>query len=438
MLVNKNIFKVMAVMLSTLVLSLPGGVRSDGTHGKPKESLLSMYVGQSRVVDTEAVTRMVVGSGKIVSTKILATSQLVITAEEEGTTNIHLWGEGWEHDITIYVLEASTSRVSAEVAALLGNIEGLTVRTVAGRTIIEGDIYERDQPLIEAAEKLYPSMVNLTRVSNAFSERMIYMEVQIVEFNTSELENLGISWATDIAGPTGAVFSAPSNNSAFRPELDGTTGDLSTIPFGDEGAYTFFGIATEITSRLNFLVSTGNALLLATPRLSARSGGEAEFLAGGQVPVITSSINGTSVEYKDFGIKLALTPFADSSGNITARVSTEVSSLDEANSVEEVPGFRTRTTATDVNMRDGETLVISGLMNSELSNTVTGVKWLMDIPVLGKLFQSKRFQSDQSELVIFVTPSIITADHEINRAEAQRREDMITRFNTSFDQGIVE
>jgi pilus assembly protein CpaC len=434
--IHKRILGVMAALLF---------VFTPQVFAKPKESLVSLFVGGSKVVNAGNVTRMVVGSGDIISTKLLTTGQLVITAEEEGTTNIHLWGEGdWEHEIMVYVLPVSATRTTAEVSALLSDVEGLTVKSVAGRTVLEGNIFERDKPLVETAMGLYPDVVNLTRVSNAFSEKMIYMEVQITEFSTSDLENLGINWSTSIPGPnlayghtynqSGAVY--PTEYVVDDPSYAPFSGTFNPLSFSSNG--TYFGLFTEITSRLNFLVSTGNAFMLASPRLSARSGGEAEFLAGGQVPVITSSINGSSVEYKDFGIKLNIAPSADSLGNITARVSTEVSSIDAANSVDGVPGFKTRFTSTDVNMRDGETLVISGLMNSEMANSVDKVKWLSDIPVLGKLFQSKFFQAKETELVIFVTPTIVNVDHEINRQEAMRRDDMINRFNASFDDGILD
>ena len=408
---------------------------------KPTKNLLSLYVGGSSIIEVGDIERMVVGSGDMISTKLLTTGQMVVTGEKEGTTNIHLWGKaGWEHDITIYILPSSSNRTTAEVGALLADVEGLTVKTVAGRTVLGGNIYERDKHLIETTQSIYPGIINLTRVSNAFSEKMIYMELQITEFNTNELENLGIDWGTgSVPFFTGAYVKGYRTNDAFRPEAQGDfSGDLSTIALGDDRGFGYFGIATEILSRLNYLVSSGSAYTLASPRLSARSGGEAEFLAGGQVPVVTSNINGTSVEYKDFGISLKISPQADSLGNITAKVSTEISSIDQANAVDGIPGFKTRSTSTEVNMKDGQTLVISGLINSEVANSQDKVKWLGDIPILGKLFKSEFFQAKKTELVIFVTPSIVDVDHAINKKEAIWRDDLINRFKESFESGIIE
>lgn len=405
----------------------------------PKEVLLSLYKGETYVMNVGDVERVVVGSGTVVSTRLLSTGELVIVADAEGTTNVHLWGKsGWEHDTTIYVLSGSTNRAVVEIGALLRNVEGISVKSVAGRPVLEGDIYDRDKELVERVVSLYPQVINLTRVSNAFSEKMVYMNVQITEFSTSDLENMGIQWQRNIAGPTAGYVRAFNNGALYTSKQDGTfDGDLNTLP-PSSAAGAFFGIATEITSRINFLVSTGDAFVLASPRLSARSGGSAEFLAGGQVPVVTSNINGTTVSYKDFGIKLNISPNADTHGNISAKVSTEVSAIDSSTTVDGNPGFKTRGTTTDVNMRDGETLVISGLTNSEISRQLEKVKWLADVPVIGKLFRSRLFQTKKTELVIFVTPTVINASHDINREEAARRDDMTNRFNSSFEKGLYE
>lgn len=410
-------------------------------YAKPTRNHVSLHVGSSSVVEVGEIERMVVGSGDVISTKLLSTGQMVITGEKEGTTDIHLWGvDGWEHDMSIYVLPSSSNRTTREISAMLSDVEGLSVKTVASRTVLSGNISERDKSLIETIQTIYPDIVNLTRISNAFAEKMVYMEVQITEFNSNELENLGVDWGSgSLPFLNASLVKGFRTNGRFRPATaTDFTGDASTIPFSDGSTYATFGIATEILSRLNYLVSTGNAFSLASPRLSARSGGDAEFLAGGQVPVVTSNVNGTTVDYKDFGISLKISPEADDEGNVTAKVAVEVSALDQANAVQGQPGFRTRSTSTEVNMRDGETLVISGLVNSEVADSLDKVKGLGDIPVLGKLFQSKFFQARKTELVIFVTPSIVDVNHDLNKRDELQRDELINKFKSTFDSGIIE
>jgi pilus assembly protein CpaC len=177
----------------------------------------------------------------------------------------------------------------------------------------------------------------------------------------------------------------------------------------------YFGIATEISSRINFAVDTGNAILLAEPRLATRSGGEAKFLAGGEFPIQISNINGTTVEFKEFGIALEISPEVDANDNIRASVMTEVSAIDNSVAVDGIPGLLTRRTDTEISMKSGETLVISGLLNQQASKDISGVKFLMDIPILGHLFRSENFRDQKTELVIFVTPTVFDAESDINR-----------------------
>ena len=159
----------------------------------PKEVMLSLYKGETYVMTVGDVERVVVGSGTVISTRLLTTGELVIVADAEGATNIHLWGKaGWQHDTTVYVLPGDTNRDVAEISALLRNVEGISVKSVSGRPVLEGDIYDRDKDIVARIEKLYPGVINLTRVSNAFPEKMFYINVTIPYFVTTGLENLGI------------------------------------------------------------------------------------------------------------------------------------------------------------------------------------------------------------------------------------------------------
>ena len=253
------------------------------------------------------------------------------------------------------------------------------------------------------------------------------MNVKITEFSNNDLDQLGIDWSSDIAGPFAGTVRG-------NKVTGGDTGFGSRIPV-DMAKGGYFGIATEITSRINLLVSSGAAVLLAEPRLSAASGGEAEFLAGGELPIPFTNADGSiSVEFKEYGIILKINPIADDMGNISAHVETEVSSVDKSVSVNGVPGFKTRKTYTDVRMRNNQTLVLSGLISNEVAKDKNGLPILGNafdgIPILGHLFQSDSFRNNQSQLVIFVTPEIYDADSEINKAEIERQKAMIASFKS--------
>jgi pilus assembly protein CpaC len=213
----------------------------------------------------------------------------------------------------------------------------------------------------------------------------------------------------------------------------------SRLPLSQQNRFNnefgFFGIATEIISSINLARNSGDAIILAEPSLSARSGGEAEFLSGGEIPLpVTSNDGQASVEFKEFGIKLRIKPTADDAGNIIAEVETELSTVDPSLSVGGIPGFRTRKASTDASLKNGQTLVISGLVNRELSDNTTGFAFLSKIPVLGALFRSKDFRNNKSELVIFVTPYIYDELSDINLKAIERSNRMRSEFLENIEQ----
>ena len=155
---------------------------------------------------------------------------------------------------------------------------------------------------------------------------------------------------------------------------------------------------------------------MAEPKLVSRSGGQAEFLAGGEVPIpISNALGALNVTFRQFGIILKIAPIADAEGFISTTIEVEVSTIDPAIAVNGIPGFATRRTRTEMNVRQGQTMVLSGLFSSEESKTVAKLPGLGSIPILGELFKSRDFRNNRTDLVIFVTPYIIDPDHERNQ-----------------------
>jgi len=173
---------------------------------------------------------------------------------------------------------------------------------------------------------------------------------------------------------------------------------------------------------------------LAEPELSARSGGEAKFLAGGQIPLpATSALGAGSVEFKDYGIRLTIKPNADNDGNISASISTEVSSIDPSVSVQGIPGFLTRQSESEINVKNGQTIVMSGLVNTDMSNDATKVPGISSIPVLGRLFRSDNFKSGRTDLVVLVTPTIVDPYSTITRERVDKATDIRETFERKLN-----
>jgi pilus assembly protein CpaC len=180
------------------------------------------------------------------------------------------------------------------------------------------------------------------------------------------------------------------------------------------------GINLGLNAQLNLLAQNGSASILAEPQLSARNGAKASFLAGGEYPYTVSTINGPTVLFKAYGVTLEIQPRVDSRGIIRAQINSEVSSIDSSVSTQAGPGLRTRKTSTEFNVGSGETIVLSGLISRETSTDVDKVPLLGDLPILGALFRSKRFQNKETELVVFVTPTVVDS-HTPELAERVRR-----------------
>ncbi len=316
-------------------------------------------------------------------------------------------------------------RIKMEVEELLADVVNLKVRIVGERIALSGEIDESYEEAITTVVGAFPQVMDLTRKGGGLdmqspTNKMVLMNIKITEFNKNYADTIGIAWQNSIAGPAAAFALDGATNSIFRPLQTASTTDLAGNPAGLTAGNAisplgYFGIAAEISSRINLAVSSGNAVILAEPRLAARSGGEATFLAGGEFPIEISNINGTTVEFKQFGIQLKVKPTVDRDNNVRANVETELSAVDQSVAVNGIPGLITRKTTADVILASGETLVMSGLLNQEFSKDTSGLKFLSEIPILGALFRSKTFRDKKSELVIFVTPSVFDGSSDINK-----------------------
>lgn len=428
--------KIMRCGALALLAALPPGNAAAGEN-------ITVFVGDVKVMDVGSIDRVAVGNGKLLSTTMLDNGQLLLLAEDAGETTVHLWLSGGKEDeFKVNILPKDSNRLVRELSTLLADVGDIKVKEVGERLYLTGTVLKTDEDLMKTVLSNYPGVIDLTHKADPGvlfpkeHNRMVYMDVKITEFNTDKLQSLGIDWSDAVAGPSAALAVDSPTNSVFRAAPDKSLAPSFTtdLPLNISGVNGFFGIASEITSRINLLASTGDAIILAEPKLSARSGGEAEFLAGGEIPVVTTGTLGSSnVEFKEFGIKLNISPEVDDHNNIMANVSTEISAVDRSNAVGGVPAFITRRTATDVRMRDGQTLVMSGLVDRDIGKNVEKIPYLGDIPILGALFRSTDINDTRKELVIFVTPTVFDSESDFNAEKVKRREELIETFKKNSE-----
>jgi pilus assembly protein CpaC len=341
------------------------------------------------------------------------------------------------------VLDLSLSTKLAEVKQLVAGIKGIDVRLVGSRIVLSGTVDDGYATTLTTIMGAYPDVMDLTRKDEVElpDDKMVLVNIKITEFNKSASDSLGINWSNNFAGPAAAIASETSfggqrkdgvtvlgNSNAPKP--------LAAVDIPNvQPSFGYFGIATEITSRINLAINTGNAMILAEPRLVARSGGEAKFLAGGEVPIEIVTPTSASIEFKQFGILLNIKPTIDRENNIRAHVETEISAVDKSVAVGNTPGFLTRRTDADILLHSGETLVMSGLVDRELGRDLTGLKGLSSLPILGNLFRSRDFRDKKTDLVIFVTPQVYDAEHKQNidavAAEKTREDGFLDSMHTA-------
>jgi pilus assembly protein CpaC len=374
---------------------------------------IELFVGETRVIPAPGVARVAVGNGRLLSASVLEEREILLIANDAGATTVHLWQrDGRARRFNVLVRVADTARTTREIVEFLADMPNVRARAIGDRVLVEGQNLTDEQLFkIDELAKRYPQIVNFT--ARVGWERMILIDVQVVEFKKEKLRELGVRWDTSAPGfNAGVAGDAIRGGFVVNPPA-GSAGlqGVDSLPRPIDPLRWYFGIVSAISSRLNVYERNGDAVVLATPQLTARSGSSARFQAGGEIPYAVVNQNGfVTVQFKNYGIILEVKPRADSTGAIRSEISAEVSEPDASvSTLQGVPGLRTRKTQTEFNVKAGETMVLSGLLDRRRGETIEKVPGLGDIPILGQLFRSKRFTDNETELVIFVTPVIVTA-----------------------------
>ncbi len=385
---------------------------------------LMLHAGETRVITENDVTRLAVGNGKVLSAAVLDDREILLIANEVGVSSLHIWRKnGQRRQLTVSVMPANTAQVQRELATFLARIPQASAQIIGDKVVVEGErLSNRDHARIETLSKHYPQLLNFT--SPLGWEKMIVMDVHIVEFPVSMLREVGLNWQASGGGAFGALWSPlrrgqlpirvePGGN----PPVSGSDGQLAQ----PGSSLNLLGtINAGLGAELRLLEQQGSATILARPILSTRNGAEASFLAGGEFPYSVSNANGSTIQFKPYGIRLEITPTLDDSGVIRARIMSEVSDLDPSVRSDSGPALRTRKTSTEFNVLDGGTIVLSGLLTRDQSRSVDKLPFLGDLPVLGALFRSQRYQNKETELVVFVTPQAVD-EHSLELASSMAR-----------------
>jgi pilus assembly protein CpaC len=374
--------------------------------------VINLAVGQAHVLDERDVRRIAVGNGRVVQVTALDRRQILLLPEAAGQSTLHLWGpNGAQRQYLINVTANDARRTADEINLLLNNSPRIRAHAIGERIVLDGSS-PTEEDAFRSAEivKRFPQAISL--ISRGGFERMIDMEVRMIEIGKNALERLGVRWQSGsgapyaIDGPAFGLIGDFKRSDAYKPGGSAEAAGLAVRPRISPFAATA-SLMTSLTSMVDFLVQSGDAAVLAEPRLSCRSGGSARFVAGGELPIPVIGANGSaSVQFKEYGVRFEVSPRLNDHGVISASLHAEISSINPEVSVREVPGLRKQSAATEVNLREGETLVIAGMISNEFSGAVDKIPGLGDLPILGKLFRSRRFQNRETELIVLITPRL--------------------------------
>jgi pilus assembly protein CpaC len=375
---------------------------------------LSLAVNKTAVVTTKTnYKRFSIGQPEIADVTAVGPTTLLVTAKKYGTTQIIVWDEKDQSQVIDVSVDFDVAALREEFKRMFPDAP-ITVEVLNGQVTLKGRV-----PSLKVAEQA-------ARVAEAYSEKVmnflevgggqqIVLHVQFIEMSRAASNELGFrSFFTDGNSTIGTL-----NGPGASPVGSLATGGSPTIPEGT--ALTIFGSGNiggmAFEAFLSALKNNSLARTLAEPNLVAVSGEDAEFLAGGEIPIPVPQATGggttITIEYKEFGVRLKYNAVVLGDGRIRMKVSPEVSELDYNNTTsisgQAIPGLRTRKVQSIVEMSEGQTLALAGLLQRRVDSRNQSTPLLGDLPIIGAMFRNVSYQRSETELVILVTPRLAQA-----------------------------
>ena len=368
---------------------------------KPKK--LQIVVGKSIILKSpKSVNRVSIDSSGIADFLLLSPNEIYITGKASGITNLTLWQNNKISAIYDLEVDYDISRLKQKLHSILPDEKDFRVIATHNSITLSGKISNTTNlSKVMILTKEYAPGGTVHNLLEVGGVHQVMLEVRIAEISKQVVKRFEINWALNRGGSYGlGVLGA-------LPEQRGFTiaSGISSLFFKFEDGKTSW------TGFIDLLKQNGLAKILAEPTLITLSGQTATFLAGGEFPIPVSTDEGIDVSYKEYGVGLSFTPVVLSKDKISIKVAPEVSEIDYSVAVRiggyPAPGLLTRKTSTTVELADGQSFAIAGLLKETIQNNITKFPFLGDIPILGALFRSQSFIKNETELIIIVTPHIV-------------------------------
>jgi pilus assembly protein CpaC len=371
---------------------------------------IDVVAGKSVVLKSiERVKRVSIADPAIANFVLTSPKEIYITGRTAGITNMTLWKEKGGYSIYDIEVGIDLSRLKQQIHQILPAEKDLVVTathdsiTLLGRVSSSANLSHA-----LAVARAYAPEGKVHNLAEVRGVQQVMLEVRVAEMQRSLVRRLGVNFNYFTQSGKFGI-----NKLAGLTELDGSKLDGSILVSPAVNAlFRFNWSSATWTGFIDALKADGLIKILAEPTLIALSGQNAYFLAGGEYPVpVPQGLGTVAIEYKSFGVGLSFTPTVLANNKINMKVAPEVSELDFSNAIQfsglVVPGLSTRKAETVVELADGQSFAIAGLLRDTVRDAIEKFPLLGDIPILGALFRSRSFQKNETELVIIVTPHLV-------------------------------
>lgn len=381
----------------------------------PPGGVITLMANKSTVVKTRVPYKSVsISQPEIADVSLVGPTDLLLTAKKPGSTQLIIWDDDDRTQVIDVTVSFDLRGVQAQLKALFPDCD-IQVTSLNGTVALRGRV-----PSLRVAEQAVsvatPYAQNVLNFMEVAGGQQVMLQIRFAEISRSASTNLGFS------------FSLLDGTSQFT-SLNGPAGDpIGGVARGQETAInpavTIFGAGRAHQTSFEYFIQAlrrNNLLrILAEPNLVVYSGAQGSFLAGGEFPVPVPQSSGAggggtaiTVEYKEFGVRLAFTPVVLGDGRIKLKVTPEVSDLDFARSISLngflIPSLTKRTLTTEIELAEGQSFAVGGLLSNRVTAATDVTPLLGDLPIIGTLFRSVRYERNETELVVLVTPRLVEA-----------------------------
>ncbi len=395
-----------------LLLNVPMSAQTapQGFTELPQRVLLT--AGRSTVLTTDFdITRLAVTNPAIADAVVVKQREVLVDGKGAGTVSLIVWGatERKHYDI---VVDPGVTNLQQNFQQLFAG-EDINVSVTDDAVILSGSVSSNDVMLrsAELAKAAMPkhAVINMLQLPSGSPSKQVMLQVRFAEVNRNALQQSGLS----LFSTRKEVMGRSTTQQFSAPGFTSQAADIDELEFSDFLNVFLFSRTQGIGGVLKALQSRGFLQSLAEPNLIAYNGEEASFLAGGEIPIpIVTGLGQTSVLFKEFGIRLTFRPTI-AGDVIRLKLKPEVSTLDFTNGIVlsgfRIPALNTRRAETDVELRDGQSFAIAGLLNNLTQTDRQAVPILSRLPIIGTLFKSRALRADQTELMVLVTPRLVRA-----------------------------